>query len=162
MPHDSVMETIPAPADDVFRLLHDYDRRLEWDTLLREARLCDDWTEAQLHATSLCTGRWSLGGLALKTQYVSFHPPQVAAVKMINRPPFFDSFAATIRHENQSDGSSLIEYKYHFRARPAWLRWLLHPVMSAVFRWETKKRLRAFRRFFLDASNNPGRSQTKV
>ena len=34
MPHGSVTETIPAPSSEVFRLLHDYDRRLEWDTLL--------------------------------------------------------------------------------------------------------------------------------
>ncbi|SFH99060.1 SRPBCC family protein [Planctomicrobium piriforme] len=148
MPHGSVIETIPAPADEVFRLLHNYDRRLEWDTLLQDARLCDEWKEAQLHATSICTGRWYLGGLALKTQYVSFNPPNVAAVKMLNRPLFFDRFAATIRHEDRADGTSRVEYKYNFRARPKWLRWLLHPVMSAVFQWETRKRLRALSRFF--------------
>ena len=45
MPHGSVTETIPAPSSEVFRLLHDYDRRLEWDTLLQDARLCDNWTD---------------------------------------------------------------------------------------------------------------------
>jgi hypothetical protein len=69
-------------------------------------------------------------------------------VKMVNRPPLFEAFAATIRHEDNSDGSSSIEYKYNFTARPTWLRWLLHPAMGAVFRWETRKRLRALRRFF--------------
>jgi hypothetical protein len=148
MPHGSVTETIPAPSAEVFRLLHDYQRRLEWDTLLRDAHLCDHWTEAQLHATSECTGRWYLGGLALKTQYVSFHPPEVAAVKMLNRPPLFETFAATIRHRDLSDGSSSVEYKYNFTARPWWLRWLLHPVMATLFRWETRKRLRSLRQFF--------------
>ncbi|HWL08472.1 MAG TPA: hypothetical protein VNQ76_08710 [Planctomicrobium sp.] len=38
MPHRSVTETIPASADEVFRLLHDYCCQLEWDTLLLEAR----------------------------------------------------------------------------------------------------------------------------
>lgn len=150
MPHGSVSETIPASSTEVFRLLQDYNRRLEWDTLLQDARLCENWNEAQLHATSVCTGRWYLGGIALKTEYVSFNPPDVAAVKMINRPPLFQSFAATIRHRDQSDGSSSIEYKYNFTARPSWLRWLLHPVMAAAFRWETQKRLHALRRYFLD------------
>lgn len=150
MPHGCVTETIPAPSAEVFRLLHDYGRRLEWDTLLQEARLCDHWAEAQLHATSVCTGRWYLGGIALKTEYVSFEPPFIAAVKMLNRPPFFDTFAATIRHRDLLEGTSCVEYKYNFTARPAWLRWLLHPVMAAVFRWETRKRLRALRQFFLD------------
>lgn len=153
MPHGSVSETIPASSAEVFRLLHDYNRRLEWDTLLQDARLCENWNEAQLHATSVCTGRWYLGGIALKTEYVSFNPPDVAAVKMLNRPPFFHTFAATIRHRDLSDGSSSIEYKYNFTARPSWLRWLLHPVMTAVFRWETQKRLHALRRFFLDCQS---------
>jgi hypothetical protein len=148
MPHGSLTDTIPATSAEVFRLLHDYDRRLEWDTLLSDARLCGGWTEAQLHATSVCTGHWYLGRLALKTEYVSFNPPQVAAVKLVNRPPWFESFAATIRHEDLGDGTSRIEYVYNFSARPTWLRWLLHPAMALIFRWETRKRLRALRRWF--------------
>lgn len=153
MPHGSVSETIPAASAEVFRLLHDYNRRLEWDTLLQSAALSDGWTEAQLHATSLCTGRWYLGGIALKTVYVSFTPPHVAAVKMLNRPVFFGTFAATIRHRDLSDGSSTIEYKYNFAARPAWLRRLLDPAMEAIFRWETRKRLGSLRRWFLNHPN---------
>jgi hypothetical protein len=162
MPHGSESETIPASRAEVFRLLHDYDRRLEWDTLLQDARLCENWTEAQLHARSVCTGRWYLGGIALETEYVSFNPPEVAAVKMLNRPRPFDTFAATIRHRDLSDGSSTVEYKYNFTARPAWLRWLLHPAMAAVFRWETRKRLRALRRFFSDSSSARCRSYRKL
>ena len=41
MPHGSVSEIIPAPAGAVFDLLHDYERRLEWDTLLSAAYLTD-------------------------------------------------------------------------------------------------------------------------
>ena len=148
MPHGSVIDTIPAPSVDVFRLLHDYDRRLEWDTLLQGAHLCDGWTEAGLHARTRCTGHWYLGSIAMETEYVSFKPDQVAAVKMLNRPPFFETFAATIRHRDLGDGSSTVEYKYNFTARPSWLRWLLHPVMAAAFRWETRKRLRALRGWF--------------
>lgn len=66
MPQGSIIDTIPATSAAVFRLLHDYSRRLEWDTLL-------------------------------------------------------------------------------------WLQWLLHPLMTAVFRWETQKRLAALRRRFTRA-----------
>jgi hypothetical protein len=34
MPHGQVSELISAPIDVVFDLVHDYSRRLEWDTLL--------------------------------------------------------------------------------------------------------------------------------
>ncbi len=149
MPHGTITETIPAPSAAVFELLHDYRRRLEWDTLLRGARLEDGWAEAQLHATSVCTGRWYLGGIAVRTEYVAFNPPRAAAVKMLNRPAFFGAFAATIRHRDTGDGTSSVTYTYQFTARPAWLRWLLHPVMAAIFGWETRKRLSALRRFFV-------------
>lgn len=148
MPQGSVTEIIPAASADVFRLLHDYRRRLEWDTLLRDAHLCEGCEEARLHATSVCTGRWYLGRIAMQTQYISFNPPHVAAVKLLNRPPFFESFAATIRHHDLGDGSSGIEYKYSFTSRPRWLRWMLHPLMGCVLRRETRRRLRALRGWF--------------
>jgi hypothetical protein len=148
MPHGKVRETIPAPAADVFCLLHDYGKRLEWDTLLQAAYLTKGYRQAELGAVSICKGRTILGGLALQTEYVSFRPPDVAAVKMLNRPLFFETFAATIRHTQRPDGTSDIEYNYNFTARPRWLRLVLHPIMNRVFRWETKKRLRALRRYF--------------
>lgn len=148
MPHGTVTEMIPAPSADVFALLHDYDRRLEWDTLLQAAYLTDGHVRAALGATSVCQGRGRLGGIAVKTEYVTFTPPRVAAVKMVNRPPFFHTFAATIRHHDLPDGTSTVEYKYTFTARPVWLRFVLHPIMSVVFAMETRKRLRALKKFF--------------
>jgi hypothetical protein len=148
MPQGSVRELLPARADRVFALLHDYDRRLEWDTLLCEAYLTEGWSQAHTGAIAVCRGRRRLGGMALKTVYVTFVPGRVAAVKMINRPPFIDSFAATIRHEDREDNSD-VEYKFNFTARPRWLRWLLHPVMARIFTWETKRRLAALRTFLI-------------
>src|SRR5215470_11808295 len=94
-----VSEVIPASSAQVFDLLHDYGRRLEWDTLLSQAYLDDGFTEARKGATSVCVGRRSLGALAFKTVYVSFDRPTVAAVKLVGSPAFFASWAASIRHE---------------------------------------------------------------
>ena len=148
MPHGVVRETIPASAAEVFALLHDYDRRLEWDTLLSEAYLTDGYQTAQVGATSLCRGQRHLGSIALQTIYISFRPPHVAAVKLVNRPPFFDTFAATIRHADVSERLSTVEYTYHFTARPVILRFVAHPLMTAIFRWETRQRLSSLRRHF--------------
>ena len=148
MPHGIVREVIPAPSAVVFDLLHDYARRLEWDTLLQAAYLTDGHRQAQCGAVTVCKGRAHLGGIALKTRYISFRPPAVAAIRMVNQPPFFDTFAATIRHRDLPDSSSLVEYIYHFRARPRWLRWILHPLMQRLFAWETRKRLRALKQYF--------------
>ncbi|HEY2881371.1 MAG TPA: SRPBCC family protein [Pirellulales bacterium] len=148
MPHGVVSEIVPATSAEVFQLLHDYQRRLEWDTLLAEAYLTDGWQAAAPGAIAVCKGKSRWGGIALKTVYISFRPSEVAAVKMVNRPRFFDSFATTIRHGDLPEGKSSVEYTFTFRARPAWLRFLLHPVMKRIFASETKKRLVALREWF--------------
>ncbi|MFO1019725.1 MAG: SRPBCC family protein [Planctomycetales bacterium] len=147
MPHGVISHILPASAARVFEVLHDYTRRLEWDPLLQEATLTDGWQQAQLHATSLCVGRRSLGGLPLKTRYISFSPGKVAAVKMINRPPLFETFAASIRHADLPDGTSRLTYAYNFTARPRWLRPILHPLISLAFSLETHRRLASLRRY---------------
>jgi hypothetical protein len=47
---------------------------------------------------------------------------------MINSPPLFATFAASIRHEANDDGS-ILTYKLHFNAKPRFLSWLLEPLM---------------------------------
>lgn len=148
MAHGRVSEIVPAPRAKVFDLIHDYERRLEWDTLLRAAYLTDGNTEADKCVTSVCAGKWYLGGIALKTVYVTFDPPKFAAVKMINTSPFFGAWAASLRHENLDGGRSRVTYTYTFTAKPRSLRFILEPTMGLVFRLETRKRLRALKRHF--------------
>ena len=148
MHHGSVSETMPAGSREVFALLHDYARRLEWDTLLSAAYLADGHTQAGLGATSVCVGRSMLGRIALKTVYVTFDPPRLAAVKMVNAPPLFKSWAASIRHEDLPRDESRITYEFQFTTRPSFARWLLDPLVHRLFLWETRKRLRALRAFF--------------
>ena len=143
MAHGEVSEVLPAPREVVFDVLHDYSRRLEWDTLLRAAYLDDGFTVAGKGVTSVCVGRHILGGLALKTVYVSFERPRLAAVKMVNSPAFFRSWAASIQHVAISERESRVTYKFHFTAKPGWFRLILEPVMKRVFVWETQRRLRA-------------------
>jgi hypothetical protein len=149
MPTTSVSHPMPKPGLAVFELLHNYARRLEWDTLLCEARLTQGHTDAALGATSLCVGKplfGLFGRIGVETRYVTFRPGELAAVKMINTPPFFAEFAASIRHTERDAGSDLV-YKLTFAAKPRCLRWLLHPLMLLALRHETKKRLKALARF---------------
>ena len=147
MAHGEITELLPAPSAVVFDLLHDYQRRLEWDTLLRAAYLEGGHVVAGKGVTSVCVGRRSLGGIALRTIYVSFERPALAAVKMVNAPTFFGTWAASIHHEDLSAHESRITYKYHFRAKPRLLGFILEPVMETFFAWETRKRLRALRTY---------------
>jgi hypothetical protein len=146
MPAASITQEMPCSSADVFSLLHDYSRRLEWDTLLREARLTRGCTIAQKGATSFCIGKHLGGCIGIETKYLTFKPGEVAAVEMINDTPFFSDIAASIRHTDTTTGS-LATYRFQFTARPRYLRWILHPVMRCVLQFETKKRLRALSNF---------------
>jgi len=147
MPHGVIIQRVPASPEVAFKVLHDYERRLEWDTLLSEAYLCDGATSAGLGVVSICRGKSRLGRFALQTEYITFHPGASAAVKLVNRPPFFDTFAATIRHRPISARSSAVEYTYTFTSRPKWLRWFLNPVMSRSFTRETRRRLESLAKY---------------
>lgn len=154
MPSATIQEQMPSSAAQVFALLHDYSRRLEWDTLLCEARLTRGHQQAGPGATSLCVGKPWFGLIGIETRYINFKPGEVAAVEMINRPPFFDHFAASIRHQDNEHGSMAV-YKFQFTAKPRCLRWLLHPIMLPQLRRETHKRLQALARFLVRTSNGP-------
>ena len=149
MAHAEVSEVIPAPSSAVFDLLHDYTRRLEWDTLLQAAYLEDGATGAGKGVTAVCVGRKSLGSIALKTVYVTFERPWLAAVKMMNAPMFFETWAGSIRHEDISADESRLTYKFQFTTKPRFLRFVLDPLMGQIFAWETRKRLRALKAFFM-------------
>ena len=148
MPRASVSVEVGASCTAVFNLIHDYGRRLEWDTLLSQAVLLDDAAEAGVGVRSLCVGTWRGLFLPLETEYISFEPGRVAAVSLTNRPPFFDQFAATIRHEPLGENRSRVTYIYFFRARPRLLAPLLEPLMNWLLRRETQKRLAALKRYF--------------
>jgi hypothetical protein len=148
MPNAEIKEIIPASVFDVFDLIHDYKRRLEWDTLLQKAYLEPEFTIARKDAISVCQGKIILGGFALRTQYITFERGKVAAIKMLNQPPFFYTFAASIRHFEIDENNSEVVYQVNFTAKPKFLRPILHPIMKVIFAWETKKRLTALRKFF--------------
>ncbi|GAA2032674.1 SRPBCC family protein [Pseudokineococcus marinus] len=144
--HATITQTVPASVEDAFDLVHDYPRRLTWDTLLREARTVDDAPPAQ-GVEAVCSARWTLGGLTFRTRYVTFRRPTLAAVVLVGRSPFFARWAASIRHRPGApvDGRprSDVVYTLTFTGRPAALRRVVEPVALAAFRWETRRRLRA-------------------
>jgi hypothetical protein len=139
---------VHAEPEVVFDLIHDYDRRLQWDSMLSDARLVGGGAAAGVGIRSLCVGTWRTAYLPLETEYVSFERGRVAAVKLTNRPPFFDRFAATIRHQALAEGVSRVTYIYAFSARPRALALVLEPVMQRVLDGEIRQRLEALRAFY--------------
>ncbi len=139
--HAVVRQHVDADCAAAFDLVHDYRRRLEWDTLLRSAETVDDAAPGK-GVEAVCRARWRLGGLSFRTRYVTYDPPTLAAVVLVNQPPVFATWAASIRHRPAERGSEVV-YTLTFTCRPHLLAALLEPVALAAFRWETRRRLRA-------------------
>jgi polyketide cyclase/dehydrase/lipid transport protein len=135
----SISTVIRSSPEQVFEILHDYGRRLEWDTLLTRAELLGGATAAGVGVRTLCEGR----GVPMETEYVSFVPGKVAAVKLLARQFPFETFAASIRHERIGDDRSRVIYVYAFTTRRRWLA----PVANALLWFETRKRLSALKRY---------------
>ena len=145
MPSASAVIEIEATPEDVFDLVHDYSRRLEWDPFLREARLLHAAKLADVGVTSRCVSRWAVGGLSMETVYVTFARPAVAAVTMTRGPFFLRSFAASIRQNRVDDKTIRVTYRYNFKSRPRCLALLIEPIVQWVFQRETRRRLAALK-----------------
>jgi len=135
---------VATSAPLAFALFQDYSRRLLWDPFLCEALLLDA-TSPEVGVKARCVARPRWLGLSMDTVYVSYRPPDLAAVKMVSGPILIATFAASLRHRPLSSESSRVIYRYHFATRPRWLSPLLERLLKIWFRWETRRRLEAFR-----------------
>jgi hypothetical protein len=138
---------MPAASTVVFEVLHDYPRRLEWDTLLSDARVLGDDPPA-VGVETVCTSRKQLGAIAFHTRYVTFQPPGggrpgLAAVALVRPTSVFATWAASIRHQDLTPGLSNLTYTLTFTCRPALLAPTLEPVAQQLFIRETRRRLAA-------------------
>ncbi|MFA4082889.1 SRPBCC family protein [Mycobacteroides salmoniphilum] len=154
--HIVVSQVMPASCERTFDLIHDYGRRLEWDTLLRRASVEGLKADGGIGVGSVavCTARWILGGYSFRTRYVTFKPPHLAAITLESKPPFFTKWAASLRHESiDSDDTdvatdhredmSLATYTMTFACRPAFIE----PLAERIFKRETENRLVALANF---------------
>lgn len=155
MPRGQHSIEIDASAQAVFDLIHNYDLRLQWDSMLCEAKLLDGATVAAEGTRSRCVGNWKCVWLPIESEYVSFESGKVAAVRMTNRPLFFDEFAATIRHVAINEVRSKVTYIYHFRSKPRWLSFLFEPIMNGSLQREVQHRLSSLKAFI---ENRPAES----
>ena len=133
---------ISALPGDLFALTQDYDRRLDWDPFLKSAALLGGARVAGVGVRAYCVAH---SGLGMETEYVSFNPPRACAVKMTKGPRLIESFAGSWRFEEVAAGQTRVGFRYHLRARPRWLSWLLTPIIGWVFARDTRKRLVALK-----------------
>jgi len=140
----AVVEGAPG---EVFNLTQDYSRRLTWDPFLREAVLLQGASAPAVGVRAWCVARFGIG---METEYVSFNPPRVVAVKMTRGPRLLESFAGTWEFDPMGEGKTKVTFRYHLRARPRFLAWLLEPLARFWFARETRLRVLALQRKLKD------------
>ncbi|RTD92550.1 hypothetical protein EJO68_14960 [Variovorax atrisoli] len=140
MAHRRFEFDMPAPADVVFDAFHYHVWRARWDSLVGNARVVGGAPCPFVGAETENTGHGWLRGLSMRTRFVSFDRPHVAAASMVGRSFPFSRWAASMRHRDVQPGHSVLIYVYTIEAGPKALRWLLEPVVAWVFAWQTRRR----------------------
>jgi hypothetical protein len=133
---------IRADAMTLFRLTQDYDHRLDWDPFLKEARLVGGATTAGVGVRAWCVAR---NGLGMETEYVSFKPPRVVAVKMTKGPALMSAFAGSWRFQELGNGFTKVIFRYNVAGNPRWLGFVFDPVLRWIFTHEVAKRLQGLK-----------------
>jgi hypothetical protein len=150
MPHERFEFEMPASPEIVFDAFHYHAWRHRWDSLVDATHVLGGAECPYVGAITENAGGGVLRGLAMKTQFISFDRPRVAAAAMRGKSFPFSRWAASMRHRPLADGTSLMIYTYAFEVHPREWRWLLEPVTKWVFDWQTRRRFARMQCFLKD------------
>jgi hypothetical protein len=140
MPQRRLIFEMPAEAEVVFDAFHHHEWRLRRDSLVRATHVLGGAAHPFVGAVTENLGAGALRGLAMRTRFISYDRPRVAAAQMIGRAFPFTRWAASMRHRQLAAQRSELIYIYNFGVAPSALRSLLSPVVEAVFVWQTRRR----------------------
>jgi len=147
MAHDRLEFDMPASCEVVFDAFHYHAWRLRWDSLVRSTHVEGGGECPYPGAITRSQGKGLLGGLAMRTEFLSYRRPLLAAARMVGTSFPFTRWAASMRHEAVDGGRSVMIYTYTIEAGPRPLRWLMEPVVHRIFRRQTIKRFGSMRAF---------------
>lgn len=133
-----VRELIRTSQAEAFELSQDYTRRQEWDPFA--ASLAGYKRDPSNRFADITA--WH--GAKMRVEYIAWFPPERAAIRMEKGPFVLASFAGSWAFKQQGDVVDA-RFRYQIKAKPLW-KWL-EPLMLLYFRWETRRRLRALKRY---------------
>jgi hypothetical protein len=145
--HQRLEFLMPASEAIVFDAFHHHHWRLRWDSLVSATRVLGGSPCPFVGAVTENTGAGALRGLSMRTQFVSYEPPRVAAATMLGRSFPFTRWAASMRHRRTASNQSLLIYTYSFATGPRVLRWALEPIVKAIFDRQTRRRFTRLQEF---------------
>lgn len=140
---------MPAPCEVVFDAFHYQVWRARWDSLVGAASIAAGAPCPYVGAINQVATGGLLRGLSMRTEFISYQRPKIAAARMVGRAFPFARWAASMKHEPAGAGQSVMIYTYTIETGPAWLRWLMEPVVSRIFEHQTRRRFACMHAFLL-------------
>ncbi|MDB5867697.1 MAG: hypothetical protein JWP96_29 [Polaromonas sp.] len=140
MAHKKLEFLMPASEAVVFDAFHYHQWRARWDSLVSTTHVLGGSPCPFVGAVTENTGAGALRGLSMRTQFVSYDRPRVAAASMLGQSFPFTKWAASMRHRATGPQQSVLIYTYNFEVGPAALRWFIAPVVGWLFSWQTRRR----------------------
>lgn len=147
MAHQKMFFHMPARADIVFDAFHYHEWRRRWDSLVRRTSVENGAPCPSVGAITENLGAGALRALTMRTQFVSYDRPAVAAATMIGHSFPFTQWAASMRHQETGPNQSLLIYTYTFQVGPAPLRFILNPAVDWIFIRKTRQRFQRLAQF---------------
>ena len=141
---------MPASEVVVFDAFHYHFWRMRWDSLVSATHVLGGAPCPCVGVVTENAGAGALRGLSMRTRFISYDRPRVAAATMVDRSFPFTRWAASMRHRPAGPNQSVLVYVYSFDVGPSWLAWLLEPVVDGVFYWQTRRRFGRLQQFLLN------------
>lgn len=149
MAHRHYEFEMPASSAVVFDAFHHHVWRLRWDSLVRKTEIDGGGECPGVGAVTDNAGAGWLALLNMRTRFISFDRPHLAAAKMEGRAFPFAHWAASMRHRDTGPAASVLLYTYSLSTTPRALRWLMEPLVDWAFHRQTCRRFRRLQTFLL-------------
>jgi hypothetical protein len=150
--HKRFVFDLPASAEVAFDVFHYHVWRARWDSLVSDTKVVGGAPCPCVGAITQNEGGGLLRGLSMRTQFVSYDRPRIAAAAMPGRSFPFTRWAASMQHKAVDGERSTMIYTYTFETGPGLLRWLIEPVTQMIFDRQTRRRFARMSEFLRDNS----------
>lgn len=140
MSHGSFTFAMPAPAAVVFDAFHYHHWRHRWDSLVSATAVEGGAPCPYVGAVTQNAGGGWMRGLSMRTEFVSYDRPRLAAASMLGQSFPFTRWAASMRHKDLENGQSVLIYAYTFEVGPRAIAWCIRPFVQRIFEQQTRKR----------------------
>lgn len=139
---------MPAPPAVVFDAFHHQIWRRRWDPMVARTGISGGADCPFVGAETVSRGAGLLSWIEVRTRFVSFDRPKVAAASMIGASFPFARWSAAMRHRASADASrSTMIYIVNFDVASGLARCGLQSIVTALFVAQTRRRFSRLQRF---------------